>query len=138
MHFMGQPSDTFKFSLPDGLSAATLGGEWCMAYANERSHRLDAIAHTALPSSIAPSPEAPRDVSHVVVYEKMQTVEQVIVPEKWSFYEWTEAAGALGQPIGAGTSSNARFVRPDDSTFAQPADGRSRDGQPPATQAEDS
>jgi hypothetical protein len=127
MHFMGQASDTFKLSLSPSLAGASLRGEWSMAYAGERSHRLEALAHIALPLEADQDAEAPTNASHAVVYVDTQDVDQVTLPAKWDFYSWTEAAGVRRQPVGSGAASNVQFARPDAALFRPPLEARTQD-----------
>jgi hypothetical protein len=133
LHFMGENADAFRLALSPGMSAAAGEGGWCMAYAEQRSHRLKGFANIALP--FAPPADHQTDVkpAYTIAYTSMQTIEEVVLPAEWTFYEWTEAAGAKGQAFASGKSEQAQFVRLNEDAFARPEDART---DTPAAEAE--
>ncbi len=131
MHFMGQPSDTFKLGLNEGTIAAAVHGEWCMAYANQRSHQLEALANVSLPFTVAADADG-RTPTHVVVYGEMQKMEEVTLPSTWTVCAWTEAAGVKGQALGTGAASKMQFVRPEQALFDRPQGARTAHPAAPA------
>jgi hypothetical protein len=134
LHFMGENADAFRLALSPGVSAAAGKGGWCMAYAGQRSHRLQGLANIALPFAPPADDQSGAKAAYTIAYTQMQTFEEVVLPAEWTFYEWTEAAGAKGQAFASGKSAQVQFVRLNDDAFARP-DG-ARTDTPAASEAE--
>jgi hypothetical protein len=90
--------------------------DWYMLYRDPQSGRLAAMGYVVTYGHATAEEATP----HAVTYGGYQDVEGVPVPTEWTFYNWSEARGPHGEPIGQVLLQNPRFTTPPDSAFTRP------------------
>lgn len=97
--------------------------DWYVVYRGENGRLVSMAYIVTYGKSVAEAEEEP----HAVTYEDFEEVEGVAVAHRWQFFNWSEAGGIAGDPIGKVTLANVRFVEPAADAFTRPADARSAD-----------
>lgn len=96
--------------------------DWYVLYAEPASGRLKAMAYIVTFGGV--SPAKAEQEPHVIVYDRFETVDGVTLSTSWSFFNWNEAQGVTGEPIGKVTIRGLRFVEPPADAFTRPAGAR--------------
>ena len=111
----GEPYDTARLTFGEGVGDTP--DDWYILYREPDSHQLKAMAYiVTYGNPVEKAEQAP----HAIVYSDFATVDGVVVSKSWTFYNWNEAQGAHGDPIGAVTITNPRFVTPPEGAFTKP------------------
>ncbi|MEM6456434.1 MAG: hypothetical protein AAF772_15190 [Acidobacteriota bacterium] len=115
LHDVAHPTAKLTFSAGIGDSP----DDWYVLYRNPENDQLRAMAYIVTYGKS--TSETAKAVPHVIVYDDYQTVDGVTLSTRWTFYDWNEKDGAVGDPIGDVTLANLRFVEPSADAFRQPA-----------------
>lgn len=91
--------------------------DWYIVYADPESHVLAAVAYII---TFGKSVEEANKEPHAATYDEFVVVEGLRMPKVLTFWNWNEADGLVGDPIGELTVSNVRFGAADEATFAKP------------------
>jgi hypothetical protein len=95
--------------------------DWYVVYRDPDSSRLRAVAYIVTYGK--PAAEAEKE-PHSLEYGKFIDVDGVPIATEWTMYNWTEAEGSAGEPLGKVTLSELRFVVPATEAFAAPEGAR--------------
>ena len=107
--------DSFKLTFESGTGDSP--DDWYVGYLNT-NHTVHAAGYivTFGNKSIEKAESAP----HAIVYSDYSAVNEIPIATTWDFYNWSQAAGLSGKPIGHATLSNVKFIEVSDTTFARP------------------
>lgn len=94
--------------------------DWYVLYRNAQK-QLQGMAYiVTFGKGLAEAEKEP----HAITYHQPVEVDGVTFSSHWQFWNWTEADGIHGDPIGQVKLSDIRFVTPDASSFVAPKDSR--------------
>jgi hypothetical protein len=102
--------------------------DWYVIYEDPETGLLAAMAYIVTYGGV--TAEQAEGEPHAIVYHDAVTIDGVTLSPRWTFHHWSAEAGPHGDPIGAASLSNLRFVEPADRAFAVPA-GVKEDRLPP-------
>jgi hypothetical protein len=106
--------------------------DWYVIYEDPETGLLAAMAYIVTYGGVT-AQEAGGE-PHAIVYHDYARIDGVMLSQRWTFHHWSDEAGPHGEPIGAASLSNLRFVEPAERAFAVPA-GVKEDRLPPSAVA---
>ncbi|WP_164076208.1 hypothetical protein [Flavimarina sp. Hel_I_48] len=113
--FDGELRETYKLTFAPGTGNSP--DDWYLIYLNE-DETVHAAAYIVTYGGKKQA-EAEKN-PHCIVYDNYQEVQTVPVATSWKFYNWSEADGLQGDPIGEAVLSNINFKDPGPNLFTQP------------------
>ena len=98
--------------------------DWYILYRDGETNRLKAMAYIVTYGKAASDkPEDP----HAITYDDYRNVgagDGVVIPTRWTFYDWVPGKGISGDPLGRATLRNVHFTDVPPGFFARPASAR--------------
>lgn len=95
--------------------------DWYVVYRDPESGRLAALAYVVTYGSTREQAEAE---PHAITYHDDATVGGTTLPTTWRLWNWSEAEGIHGEPLGEVTLADLRFATPPPGAFERPADAK--------------
>lgn len=95
--------------------------DWYVVYRDPASERLAAMAYIVTYGKDLATAEGD---PHAITYDGFETVGGVPIPTRWTFWSWSAETGIHGEPIGAVTLTDPRFIAAPEDAFTRPADAR--------------
>ncbi|MHC5022908.1 MAG: hypothetical protein ACYTGG_03200 [Planctomycetota bacterium] len=112
-----RPHESAKLTFDAGIGDSP--DDWYIVYAEPGTNRLVSMAYIVTYGNTV---EKAEEEPHAIVYGGWQTIEGVTLSTQWTFFNWSEEAGAHGDAIGSVTLSNLAFTRPAPDFFKKPED----------------
>jgi hypothetical protein len=104
-----------------GAGVGDAPDDWYIIYTDPMTMQLREAAYiVTYGKDAAEAAEEP----HAIRYERYRMVGGVPIPMRWTFWNWSEARGIFGDPLGEVTLRNVRFAAPPEGAFDKPADAR--------------
>lgn len=94
--------------------------DWYIAYRDDADH----LAGMAYIVTFSKSVEEAEKEPHAIVYGDWVDVDGVQVATEWSFHNWNEEEGIVGDPIGHAELGTPKFVEPAADAFNAPQGAR--------------
>lgn len=91
--------------------------DWYVVYSNKDN--LIAGAGYIVTFGGTPAEKAVEN-AHAITYSNYQMAENILVATDWKFYNWSEAEGLKGEPIGSATIKNLKFMAMEEVSFTKP------------------
>lgn len=112
----GEPMLMTRQTFPDGTGDTP--DDWYLLYVDPESHRLRAMAYIV---TYGKSAEEAEQKPHLIRYDEYGEVDGALIPITWSFWNWSEAEGIVGEePIGFGAVGDINlYPRSDPKIFAR-------------------
>ncbi len=95
--------------------------DWYIVYRDPDTDRLAAMAYIVTYSKSAHDAEKE---PHMAIYEAFEDIDGVILPTRFSLWNWESGTGKVGEVLGRVELSNYQFIEPDESTFTKPDHAR--------------
>ena len=92
--------------------------DWYVIYADPESHRLTALAYVV---TYGKTLEEASTEPHAATYDGWKSIDALFVPTLLRFWNWSEADGLVGDPIGTATFTDLSFARADEGAFDAPS-----------------
>lgn len=121
----GQQLETARLTFDK--TAGETPDDWYILYKDPTG----ALAAMAYIVTYGKSPAEAAKEPHAITFEEPAKLGGVTLATKWRFWNWNEAEGITGEPLGEARLTELKFVKPDDKAFLKPQDAR-RDAGPPA------
>ncbi|HEA29265.1 MAG TPA: hypothetical protein ENH91_04615 [Leeuwenhoekiella sp.] len=110
----GKAHETYKLTFDAGTGDTP--DDWYIIYLNE-DRTIHAAAYiVTFGKGRAKAEKDP----HCIVYGDYSKVQGVPIATSWKFYNWSEAKGLQGEPIGEASLTNMNFTNPGRNLFEQP------------------
>lgn len=91
--------------------------DWYIVYVDPQSRWLRGMAYiVTYGKSVTEAEKNP----HAITYDNYVNLAGVILPRTWTFWNWSQDQGIIGQPLGSATLSNLQMVYPATNSFTQP------------------
>ena len=119
-----EPMRRAKLTFADGTGDSP--DDWYVLYLNADDQL---VASAYIVTYGKPTAEAEAE-PHAIVYEELRAVEAggeatgVVLSPTWTFYNWTEAEGLVGEPIGEVRLEGLRLIPTPAEAFTKPAGAR--------------
>ncbi len=120
----GQQLDAARLTFDK--TAGETPDDWYIIY-KDKDGALVAMAYIV---TYGKTPEEAAKEPHAITFEEPAKLGGVTLATKWRFWNWNEAEGITGEPIGDARLTELKFVKPGDKAFLEPEDAR-RDPGPP-------
>lgn len=111
-NFRGREVEVARLTFDSGVGDTP--EDWYVLYRDPDTDLLRAMAYIV---TYGKSAETAEQEPHMIVYERYAEVGGVQVPVEWTFWNWNEATGPQGEPLGHMRITDPRFVEPDLGAF---------------------
>lgn len=111
----GESYDAARLTFAPGVGDTP--DDWYVLYRDPETQRLHAMAYIVTYGTTVDEAEAE---PHAITYAGFEAIEGVSIPTEWTFWQWSEAEGIEGDPIGSVALRGVRFVTPAEDAFAVP------------------
>jgi hypothetical protein len=109
---------TANLTFDDGVGDSS--DDWYILFRDKQTNRLEGMAYIITYGGVDAA-EAEK-VVHTVRYEEFETIDGVVIPTKFSIYDWNAEEGIHGDALGQVEFSHVQFVEPGDDAFDKPED----------------
>ncbi|MFT5618349.1 MAG: hypothetical protein ACI85I_001582 [Arenicella sp.] len=92
--------------------------DWYVVYANEEN--LITGAGYIVTFGGTPAEKAVES-AHAITYSNYEMTNNIPFATEWGFYNWSEAEGLKGEPIGSAKVKNIKFLTKEEADFSKPA-----------------
>lgn len=114
----GKSLDAARLTFGDGVGDSP--DDWYVVYRDDDGQ----LAGMAYIVTFGKSAEEAEKEPHAITYHDYKKVDGVSLATRWTFWNWNEKDGLVGEPIGKVTLDNIQFVEPAADAFKGPKDAR--------------
>ncbi len=114
----GKSLDAARLTFGSGVGDSP--EDWYVVYRDDKG-RLAGMAYIV---TFGKSAEEAEKEPHAITYHDYQDVNGVQLATRWTFWNWNEKDGVVGEPIGGVVLKNLEFVEPASDAFQAPKNAR--------------
>jgi hypothetical protein len=118
----GKPHQAARLTFGSGVGDTP--DDWYVLYQDPKTRRLVGMGYIVTFGT--PKAKAEKE-PHAISYDGFVDLGGAWLSTAWTFWNWNEAEGAVGPPLGKGTLGNPRFVDPPRDAFTAPPGARKED-----------